>query len=118
MNKIFYLSSCSTCRKILADIADTRDFQLQDIKHEPLKPSELDHLKSLSGSYSSLFSTKARLYTSMGLKDRELSETDLRKLILEEYTFLKRPVVVMGDRIFIGSDRRSVDALKRFLGAK
>ncbi|MDB2613499.1 hypothetical protein N9Y89_02305 [bacterium] len=32
-------------------------------------------------------------YKSMGLKDKSLSESDYKRLILEEDTFLKRPLL-------------------------
>jgi arsenate reductase len=48
----------------------------------------------------------------MGLKDKKLTEDDYKKLILEEYTFLKRPVVILKDKIFVGSEKKNVAALK------
>ena len=48
-------------------------------------------------------------------KDKTLAEKDYRKLILEEYTFLKRPVVIINDKILIGSDKKNVEALKQAL---
>ena len=47
----------------------------------------------------------------MGLKDRKLSEKDYRDLILQEDTFLKRPVIVNGKKIFIGSEKKTVASL-------
>jgi len=49
-------------------------------------------------------------YRSMGLNEMNLTEKDYRKYILEEYTFLKRPTVVIGKEIFIGSAPRTVKA--------
>jgi arsenate reductase (glutaredoxin) len=116
MHKIFYLSTCSTCRRILSEISPGDRFEMQDIKHQPISGEDLERLRSLSGSYRSLFSTRSRQYAAMGLKDKELSEQDLKKLILSEYTFLKRPVIVSGEKIFIGSDKNVISELKRHLG--
>lgn len=69
-------------------------------------------MKGLSGSYGSLFSRRAIKYKSMGLKERVLREQDYRSLILEEYTFLKRPVVMVDGMIFVGSDKSTVEGLK------
>jgi arsenate reductase len=55
-------------------------------------------------------------YKELGLKDKHLSEQDYRKLILDEYTFLKRPVVFAGDKIFIGSEKKTIQALKDSIG--
>jgi arsenate reductase len=48
----------------------------------------------------------------MGLKDKKLEENDYRKLILDEYTFLKRPVTIIGKQIFVGSEKKTVAAFK------
>lgn len=84
---------------------------MQDIKIEKMTAVQLDDMKKLSGSYESLFSRRALKYKAMGLKDKKLEEKDYRKLILDEYTFLKRPVVMIGDKIFIGSDKKNRVAL-------
>jgi arsenate reductase len=103
MKKIYHLSSCSTCQRILKEMkAGKKGFLLQDIKTEKITASQLDELKAKTGSYESLFSRRAIRYKELGLKDKLLTEADYRRLILEEYTFLKRPVVLDGARISIG----------------
>ena len=72
-------------------------------------------MKKLAGSYEALFSRRALKYKELGLKDKKLKEEDYRKLILEEYTFLKRPVFIVENRIFVGSEKKTVDALKEFI---
>jgi arsenate reductase len=52
-------------------------------------------------------------YKELGLKDKKLEEKDYQKFILSEYTFLKRPVVIFNDKIFIGSGKKNVEALKK-----
>lgn len=116
MKKIYHLATCDTCQLILKDIeAIRKGFELQDIKTTHITPQQLDHMKSLAGTFEALFSRRAMKYKEMGLKDKKLSEADYRRLILEEYTFLKRPVVIAGSRIFIGNDKKTVDELKRSL---
>src|ERR1700704_117015 len=113
MKKIYCLSTCSTCKEILKDIgASKKGFVLQDIKTEKITPAQLDEMKKKAGSYEALFSRRAIKYKELGLKDKQLGEKDFRKLILEEYTFLKRPVVMLNDQIFVGSEKKTVAALK------
>ncbi|MEC5147830.1 ArsC/Spx/MgsR family protein [Chitinophaga sp. 212800010-3] len=109
MNKIYHLSTCSTCKKILEETnAKDRGFVLQDIKKEKITPEQLDQMKALSGSYESLFSRRSQLYRPMGLHEKELTEKDYRSLILQEYSFLKRPVAIVGKKIYIGADVKDI----------
>ncbi|MGA9325762.1 MAG: ArsC/Spx/MgsR family protein, partial [Salegentibacter sp.] len=64
------------------------------------------------GSYEALFSKRARLYREKGLQDEELTEDRYKHLILEHYTFLKRPVIINNDEIFIGNSKKTVAAAK------
>ena len=114
MKKIYCLSTCSTCNRILDEIgAEEKGFDLQDIKTEKITPAQLDQLKEKAGSYEALFSRRSFKYKALGLKDKQLTEKDYRKLILEEYTFLKRPVVLVGGKIFVGSEKKTVEALTK-----
>ncbi len=85
---------------------------MQDIKTEKITEAQIDEMKALAGSYEALFSRRALKYKELGLKDKKLQEKDFRKLILEEYTFLKRPVVLINNNIFVGSEKKTVAQLK------
>lgn len=93
--------------------AEKKGFVLQDIKTSTITPAQLDEMKQGAGSYEALFSRRAIKYKQMGLKDQVLTEKDYRRLILEEYTFLKRPVAVVGKQVFAGSEKKTVEALKK-----
>ena len=86
----------------------TENTTLRDIKSDPLKESEVDAMGEMAGSYEALFSRRAMKYKSMGLADKALTEEDYRHLILEEYTFLKRPIILTTDEIFVGSAKKTV----------
>ncbi len=103
MHKIYHLATCGTCQRILGEIPKLKRFELQDIKTEPITPAQLDEMKKLAGSYEALFSKIALKYRSMGLNTMTLTEKDYRKYILQEYTFLKRPVMIAGKEILIGN---------------
>jgi arsenate reductase len=114
----FFLGSCSTCQEILkTNGLEQRGFLMREIKSEPVTPAELDAMKGLAGSFEALFSRRAIKYREMGLSMKVLKEEDYRRLILEEYTFLRRPVVISGGRIFIGSEKATKQALSDHLGA-
>lgn len=113
MKKIFYLKSCSTCIRILKNLALSSDFILQDIKSEEITEEQLEKLHKLSGSYEALFSKRAQRYKALGLKDQNLTEEDFKNYILEHYTFLSRPVLVYNDQIFIGNNAKTIEAAKK-----
>jgi arsenate reductase len=113
MKKIYYLSTCDTCKRILKDIEAPASFELQDSKKDPITEAQLEEMKELSGSYESLFSKRARLYKERDLKNKDLSEKELKNLILEHYTFLKRPVIMNDGEIFIGNSAKTVAAAKK-----
>lgn len=116
MKKVYHLGNCTTCQAIIRETAIVKKgFQLQDIKFEKISPAQLDEMKKMSGSYEALFSRRAMKYKELGLKDKQLTEKDYRRFILDEYTFLKRPVVVLGDKIFAGSEKKTIEALKKEL---
>jgi len=116
MRKIYHLASCSTCQRIIKELGGLEDFETQNIKEEKIKASQLDDMKKQSGSYESLFSRRAMKYRGMGLHEKKLTEKDYRKLILEEYTFLKRPVIFIDDEVFVGNAKKTVQAAKTKLG--
>jgi arsenate reductase (glutaredoxin) len=114
MKKIYHLGNCTTCQAIISATGiDQKGFEMQDIKTESITPAQLDEMKKMIGSYEALFSRRAMKYKEMGLKDKALTEKDYRQLILDEYTFLKRPVVIIDDVIFSGSEKKTVEALKK-----
>lgn len=108
MNKIYYLASCDTCRKIIKSLPSGHNLAFHDIKQDPISVKELEELHQLSGSYEALFSKKAQLYKSMGLKDKSLTEKDFKKHILEHYTFLSRPVFIVDGKIYIGNSQQNM----------
>lgn len=113
MQKIFYLSTCDTCRKILKELDVPSGYILQDIKEEPVTENQLAEMRKLSGNYENLFSKRARLYKERDLKNKDLGEEDYKKLLLEHYTFLKRPVIINKGQIFIGNSKATIAAAKK-----
>lgn len=118
MNKGYYLKTCSTCQRINKEIeAEKNEIELQNIKIEAISLTQLEEMKELAGSYEALFSRKAMKYRSMGLNEMTLTEADYQKYILAEYTFLKRPVFIIEDEIFVGNSQKVIAALQEKLNA-
>ncbi len=118
MKKIYHLATCDTCKEILKNLNDGAGCVLQDIKTENISPEQLDWLKEKAGSYEALFSKRALKYREWGLNKKQLSEEEMRDLILKEYTFLKRPVIIACEEIFVGNAPKTIEAAKNTLFPK
>lgn len=115
MKKVYFLQSCDTCKRILKEI-NTNGFERQEIKAANVTVSQLEEMYQLSGSYEALFNKRAKLYKALDLKNQVLSEADYKKYILDEYTFLKRPVFILNDEIWIGNSKKVIEDLKEKIG--
>lgn len=115
MKKIYYLKTCSTCIRILKELNNGEGFELQNIKEEKITPEQIKTMAEMAGSYESLFSRRAMKFRALGLQNKELTEDDYKKYILDEYTFLKRPVIIIDDEIFVGNAKKTIEAAKQKL---
>ena len=113
MNTIYLLPSCQTCQRVLKTVEQVGEWTVRDIKSEPLTEAEVDAMAASVNSYEEIFSRRAILYRQRDLKNQTLTEEDYKALILEHYTFLKRPVMQVGDTYFAGSAKKNVEAAVR-----
>ncbi|MDE0536420.1 arsenate reductase family protein [Tenacibaculum sp. L6] len=114
MKKVYFLQTCDTCRRILKEV-NIDGFEKQEIKTQPITVAQLEEMRAMTDSYESLFNKRAKLYKEMDLKNQNVTEADYRQYILNEYTFLKRPVFIVEDQIFIGNSKKVVESLKATL---
>ena len=115
MKKVYFLQTCDTCRRILKEVP-LDGFEKQEIKTAPVSIDQLEKMHELSGSYEALFNKRAKLYKEMDLKNQVLCEADYKQYILNEYTFLKRPVFIVDSEIFIGNSKKETLRLNTHLG--
>jgi arsenate reductase len=116
MRTVYHLTQCGTCQRIIRDLKLVeRGFELRDIRLQPIQPAELDRFREKTGSYDALFSRRAIKYKTLGLKDRNLTEDEIRSFILEDYTFLKRPVIIIGEDVFAGNEQKTLDRVAAHL---
>ncbi|MEC3875546.1 arsenate reductase family protein [Chryseobacterium salviniae] len=113
MKKVFYLNTCDTCRKILAQF-DLSGWELREIKKEPITEEELAEMYKKTQSYEALFSKKSTQIKLRELDLKSLGEEEFKELLLDHYTFLKRPVFLTDKEIFIGNDKKNLEALRVF----
>ena len=117
MNKIWYLSTCDTCTRIIKELnLKNKNFKFQDIKIKNISENKLDEISKVTGlNYSELFNKRAQKYTKTKLKKNLLNQEDFKKAILEEYTFLKRPIIFIDKEYFIGNNKKVIEYIKKKL---
>lgn len=114
MKKVYFLQTCDTCRRILKEV-NLEGFEKQEIKTNNITTEQLEEMRKLTDSYESLFNKRAKLYKERDLKNKNVTESDYRQYLLEEYTFLKRPVFIAYGEIFIGNSKKVTESLKEKL---
>lgn len=117
MKKVFYLKTCQTNKRIMAEL-DLSNWELQEIKSHPITEEDLQKMYKKTHSYEALFSRKSTQIKKRGIDVNTLKEENFRQLILEHYSFLKRPVFLTDDRIFIGNEKDNLIKLYDFFGIK
>ena len=115
MRVFYYLSTCQTCKHIIKDLDLNDSIQRIDIKKTPMNKDQLNYLYKIEGSYENLINKRAMLFKTLGLRNKALEENDYKKLLLEHYTFLKRPVLAYDNNLFIGNSSNVIIKMKKFL---
>ena len=117
MMTLYWMPNCSTCQKADAYLRENDRVlaNYRDIKAEPLSRGEVEQLANAVGGIGELFSRRARKYRSMGLHERDLSHEEMLDLMADEYTFIKRPVLVRGEDAIAGFSPKIYD---NFLGKR
>lgn len=113
MQKVFYLKTCGTCTKILK-MFDLSDWELRELKSAPVTEEELAAMYQLTKSYEALFSRRSTQIKARDIDVKSLGEKDFKKLILDHYSFLKRPVFLTDKEIFIGNEKGNLEKLREY----
>tara|TARA_B100001175_G_scaffold315002_1_gene325568 strand:- start:4007 stop:4360 length:354 start_codon:yes stop_codon:yes gene_type:complete len=109
MNKIYFLSTCSTCKGIIKKWNINDSVKKIDIKKTPLNLLDLRELYAFTNSYEELFNKRAILFRDKKKIFKNINEEDYKEMLLSHYSFLKRPVLLINGKIFIGNSKETVD---------
>ena len=113
MYLFYYLSSCDSCKKIMKTLALSDDITQIDIKKNPLTAEQLEVLYQLSGSYEALLNKRAQKLKE--IDKSTLDEAKIKSLLLSHYTFLKRPVLLYQNKLYVGNAKATIAAAKAAL---
>ncbi len=97
---------------------DLTDWSFREIKSEPVTEKELAEMYRLTNSYEALFSRKSTQIKARNIDVKSLKENDFKKLLLDHYSFLKRPVFITDDQIFVGNEKANLEKLTEYFSKK
>lgn len=85
------------------------DIQLdeRDFFQNPFTEAELRELLGNTPA-SEVFSFRSPSVKKMGLVADDLSEDDLIRLMLEEPRLIRRPLIKVGNRVLVGTDKKAM----------
>ncbi|MDC0272349.1 hypothetical protein OAK67_01595 [Crocinitomicaceae bacterium] len=106
----FYLKTCDTCRRILKELSLPEEVVLREIKSYPITPEELEEIKKHFYSYEELFNKRAVKFRS--IDSSSFDDADYKKLLLSDYTFLKRPVLLTVKNAFAGNSKYTIQQMQ------
>ena len=107
---------CGTCKKAEKWLQDNGiSYVKRPIKEENPTAEELGRWKEESGlPLKRFFNTSGQLYRSMGLKDRlkDMDEEEQIRLLASDGMLVKRPILLVDDRVLVGFKETEWQALK------
>ncbi|MBS2098346.1 arsenate reductase family protein [Carboxylicivirga linearis] len=109
--KVYYLSTCDTCKRIMKEVGVDDSFEQQDIKTTPVTEEQVENFYKHTNNYEALINKRARKLKDALTENPIKEDGDYKKLLLMDYTFLKRPVFEIGDQLFVGNAKKTVEAI-------
>lgn len=114
--KVYFLSTCDTCQRIMKEVGVDDSFEQQDIKFNPVTEEQVEAFYKQTGSYEELINKRARKLKDALAEHPVNSDADYKALLLLDYTFLKRPVFEIDGQLFVGNAPKTVAAIQAALG--
>ena len=114
MITLFLSPSCTSCRKARAWLLNHEvPFVVHNIMTSPLSAQELQHILSLTeNGTDDIISTRSKIFQKLDLDVESLSISELIKLIEENPSLLRRPIILDAKRMQIGFNE---DEIRAFL---
>ena len=114
-NTFLYLSTCSTCVRIIKSLGiEDADF-LQNLKEQMATPEQLALLYANTNCYEQLINKRGRVYAQMKREGTMFSEVVYKALLEKEYSCLKRPILIWNNSVFLGNSKATIAAMKTAL---
>ena len=112
-NTFLYLSTCSTCVRIIKELGIQQATYLQDVKQQIITGEQLAFLYAHTKSYEALINKRGRVYAQLKKEGADFNEAIYKGLLEKEYSCLKRPILLWNDNIFLGNSKNTVSQMKK-----
>ena len=80
----------------------------RDFFKDTLSEAEVRGLAAVAGT-ENIFARRSPSLKKMGLADRELSDDEMVKLMLQEPKLVRRPLLKVGDKLMVGGGNAAVE---------
>ena len=81
----------------------------RDFFKETFSENEIRDLAAMVGT-ENIFARRSPSLKKLGLADKELSDDEMVKLMLEEPKLVRRPLLKVGDRLMVGGSNAAMEA--------
>jgi len=81
----------------------------RDFFKETFSENEIRDLAAMVGT-ENIFARRSPSLKKLGLADKELSDDEMVKLMLEEPKLVRRPLLKVGDRLMVGGSSAAMEA--------
>ena len=86
------------------------EVQERDYFKEPFNEQEIRELAGLVG-IDQVFARRSPSLKQMGLAGQELDENEMVRLMLQEPKLVRRPMIRVGDQLFVGGGAAVLDSV-------
>lgn len=114
-NTFLYLSSCSTCMRIIKALGIEEASYLQDVKQQKITPEQLAFLYEHTQSYEALINKRGRVFAQLKREGMVFTEAVYKRLLESEYSCLKRPILIWNNKVYLGNAKKTVMKMKTAL---
>lgn len=113
--ELIYYPKCSTCQKALKHL-QSKGYSFKQrhiVEKTPTKQEILKWIEVYGQGIKPFFNTSGLVYRELGLKDKINSLNDIQaaELLASHGMLIKRPLLIMDDKIIIGYKKEIYDAL-------
>ncbi|MGB0357216.1 MAG: arsenate reductase family protein [Flavobacteriaceae bacterium] len=114
-NTFLYLSTCSTCVRIIKALGIEQAPYLQDVKQQKATPEQLAFLYEHTQSYEALVNKRGRVFAQLKREGMVFTEAVYKGLLESEYSCLKRPILIWDNKVYLGNAKKTVAEMKTAL---